>query len=447
MLDSSSSSSAAAGSAATALSASVRANPKLRKRAITALRVLSNAMVDQSLPHDATVVAAPPGAFVGVAAKRMSYDGKFEAIAGVAGAGIGAFQASTVVDAEILRNGAGTTAFVGMQFDAIEAENAKRRSAGNVLESPVTNTTYGSSPTSANVSALLEIKNATGHTINLRSGVRSEPLTFSLKRDDGWQASGLFNRSSQCVLARGLTSKYSSDGCIALPNPAPKGIDLRFRQSFLTGESMPLSNAWEIVPPAGSAVHPLLTPPKGVAVFGNVKVCEDTVSNDGYRVFLGRGLCPLLLRDKTGNCSWSNENQTFAGPGCVYRDVVECACMQHGKAAEPEPEPEPLVMSAQFHFPRRVTTITTQEMFFSAESLKHITTLIITVVSIFVFAVISAVYLEMHTRRARRHLVLETVQSEAATLAGFIQDQNGAWTWTFAPDTNDDDGDWGKVRV
>ena len=63
---------------------------------------------------------------------------------------------------------------------------------------------------------------------------------------------------------------------------------------------MPLSNAWEIVPPAGSAVHPLLTPPKGVAVFGNVKVCEDTVSNDGYRVFLGRGLCPLLLRDKTG---------------------------------------------------------------------------------------------------------------------------------------------------
>ncbi|GHP03564.1 hypothetical protein PPROV_000231900 [Pycnococcus provasolii] len=156
------------------------------------------------------------------------------------------------------------------------------------------------SSTSANVSALLEIKNATGHTINLRSGVRSEPLTFSLKRHDGWQASGLFNRSSQCVVARGLTSKYSSDGCIALPNPAPKGIDLRFRQSFLTGESMPLSNAWEIVPPAGSAVHPLLTPPKGVAVFGNVKVCEDTVSNDGYRVFLGRGLCPLLLRDKTG---------------------------------------------------------------------------------------------------------------------------------------------------
>jgi hypothetical protein len=186
----------------------------------------------------------------------------------------------------------------------------------------------------------------------------STPLLFTLPpaalREGGADAAA-------CAWYDEAARSYTTDGCFALPSPAPPGHVLSFAAGFdlaaAPAGAAALAAAWSIAGPLadGCAVRFLDCTNDTVARTERLVLDEDDGASAAFgcggsraavlRAFTGRG---CGLRDDAGNasaCAWSVLTQSFTGPSCAPAPATRCACV-HATDFAPAPRPRIPVCSA-----------------------------------------------------------------------------------------------------
>ncbi|KAK3237605.1 hypothetical protein CYMTET_52336 [Cymbomonas tetramitiformis] len=119
--------------------------------------------------------------------------------------------------------------------------------------------------------------------------------------------------------------EYSDAGCVALPNPAPPGAGLYWRESnisVLTGLAKEveggdgLQRSWGFWNTTQMA--------HCVEDWGAVHV-EYHGADAGHRKYIGDS-CEVVSEGNTLDCWWVWTRARFEGPGCVHAPTQECLC-------------------------------------------------------------------------------------------------------------------------
>lgn len=150
--------------------------------------------------------------------------------------------------------------------------------------------------------------------------------------------------ASACKWWDAGAGRYSSSGCVSLPNPSPLGAVLFFPQNLETPNDASLSDAWAISgPPADNCASLVLDcslPDGPRSVFPDPSdplnvpaVACPPSGTPALRVFTG-ARCSLVARGAAAGdastspgCVWDARRQVFSGGGCsASRNATSCAC-------------------------------------------------------------------------------------------------------------------------
>lgn len=152
----------------------------------------------------------------------------------------------------------------------------------------------------------------------------AEPITFSIPiaaSKPETVATESYKRAA-CTWWDKEAGAYSTEGCVTMPNPAPRGALLRWRNVSnvmalnLTDQTLILDRAWEI----GNAN---LT--SACAEVYDARFMDFEGADEGLRKYAGDG-CALADASSPDSCYWHWPSQTFQGSGCVHATQVECMC-------------------------------------------------------------------------------------------------------------------------
>lgn len=160
------------------------------------------------------------------------------------------------------------------------------------------------------------------------------------------------NSSATCVYWNATLQGYSNVGCIALPNPSPRGVALAFPPNASAPTDAALAGLWtatggvaanclstviDCSSPDWTPQYPDLADPFGYPAI----TCPNISSNPArwtpagslapptppsLRVFSG-ARCALFRPGNAANCYWDATLQVFTGAGCVASVApADCAC-------------------------------------------------------------------------------------------------------------------------
>lgn len=173
------------------------------------------------------------------------------------------------------------------------------------------------------------------------------------------------SRQGQCVFYDEVLEQYSSDGCVALPNPLPPWVTAYFIPGFVANSTLDLARSWRLneTMPAPFGVGPLPTPtlsncneifldcfnatdrnrtiypdPRRPLDYPAVS-CGPNASSRVLRIFQGP-LCPAFRFDQR-DCYWNATLQAFSGSGCVTASATKCACQARHRPLSPIRTPCP----------------------------------------------------------------------------------------------------------
>lgn len=128
------------------------------------------------------------------------------------------------------------------------------------------------------------------------------------------------NDTAACIYRspRANIVSWQRDGCLALPNPRPPGVSLRWKPGFtLTGESV-LADAWLVDnQDAMSGCASQATKLQSAS--------DPYYSYNGYRYFTGES-CKLVDKNNEYGCYWDNSAQAFKGTKCTKDGDQEAKC-------------------------------------------------------------------------------------------------------------------------
>jgi hypothetical protein len=232
--------------------------------------------------------------------------------------------------------------------------------------------------------------------------------------------------------------KYSTQGCIGVPSPAPPGHSLFFVPGFRTKNDSYLAMAWNITGPLvddGScrsalidcndaapgkiypdARNPLTVPAVSCPPRANWTNTSGVPQprEPVLRVFYGTS-CALWRPGNAGNCSWDNVKQAFVGGGCVPSGAAtQCMCRH-------------LTEFASARTPKIATcSLSDMTSLSPGDIVTKLKFLFIVVVVLFAFMNVGAVvafFLDASERR-------KTLAALQAPATGFALAQPGnVWTW------------------
>lgn len=188
-------------------------------------------------------------------------------------------------------------------------------------------------------------------------GLRT-PITFQLLAP-GRNLSSPSGSKAVCQFWDVAAAAFSSAGCVALPDPLPRGLAAQWRANFTANSAADLVLAWELVVVPASAAdnggNSSLTP-GGAAAAAFLAGCEETVLDCRNETQAARfifpdplqplrfpavecgGVAPRVLRvlhgsacaawraDNALRCAWNNTAQAFSGSGCEAQEATFCAC-------------------------------------------------------------------------------------------------------------------------
>ena len=266
----------------------------------------------------------------------------------------------------------------------------------------------------------------------------STPILFTLP---GVSAAGS-NAQAVCSFYNTSSGQYSTQGCIAVPNPQPQNHTLSFVPNVTVPSDASLALAWTLQGPMmetnlcdvlvldcgsdGPCDGPIWG--KSCVIYPNPRSplsvpavsCPANFTALGLaappvmRVFYGEGCA--LWQPNTFNCTWNNTLQAFNGGGCVSpSNVTRCMCRH-------------LTDFAGARAPK-ITTCSLSDMtsFSAADIIKKLKTLFEMVVILFgvmhVGALIGVMQDKAHNVKVLRH-VTDAGMGFQLTLAG-------AWTWNL----------------
>ena len=250
------------------------------------------------------------------------------------------------------------------------------------------------------------------------------------------------NKQAVCSFFNTSSGQYSTQGCIAVPNPQPRNHTLSFVPNVTVPSDASLALAWTLQGPMmetnlcdvlvldcgsnGPCDGPIWG--KSCVIYPNPRSplsvpavsCPANFSALGLaappvmRVYYGEGCA--LWQPNTFNCTWNNTLQAFNGGGCVSpSNVTRCMCRH-------------LTDFAGARAPK-ITTCSLSDMtsFSAADIIKKLKTLFEMVVIMFgvmhVGALIGAMQDKAHNVKVLRH-VTDAGMGFQLTLAG-------AWTWNL----------------
>ncbi|KAK3287781.1 hypothetical protein CYMTET_4735 [Cymbomonas tetramitiformis] len=146
-----------------------------------------------------------------------------------------------------------------------------------------------------------------------------EGITFELALEAG--AAGTFQGTMRCTFWDEGSQAYSTEGCVALPNPAPAGADLDWK-SLVVGDFLwGLGEMWAVgndTMAAGcveeyAALDPVY---EGTDVGLRKYVANKTAGAE----------CQLANTNNPWGCWWVWTQGIFEGPGCVQASELSCLC-------------------------------------------------------------------------------------------------------------------------
>jgi hypothetical protein len=271
----------------------------------------------------------------------------------------------------------------------------------------------------------------------------SVPLTFTLPALANLTAGGV---KTQCRFWDESAGVYATDGCVAIPSPAPRGHNLSWSPGFEAHSDADMVLAWHIegslmdgcdevllnCSDAVASANMTLFPNPGDP-FGTPGVrCNATGAGAApMRVFMGVG-CALIRGDNNVGCAWSNARQAFVGDACVApAGGVQCAC-RHLTDFNGARAPNIPMCSA-----------TELQSLPPGDIVSKLQTLLIIVLSLFACLHAGAAFGLVLDRRQRARVMTRLCTPEC----GFVAldgsfgggNDNICWLWRFALDPLPDD--------
>lgn len=155
------------------------------------------------------------------------------------------------------------------------------------------------------------------------------------------------------------TNSYQTDGCAALPNPVPKGLNVSWPAGLTALNNSAMSALWTATG-AGMCrpgqtqdccnITRLSCAQPGAKVFPDTQrplsmppiACPPGAPPELMLVVFSGPNC--TLQDETRSCYWNATHAAFQGPGCVFTEKTSCACRHltgaAGRRATPPGPPD-----------------------------------------------------------------------------------------------------------
>ncbi|KAK3259985.1 hypothetical protein CYMTET_31041 [Cymbomonas tetramitiformis] len=233
----------------------------------------------------------------------------------------------------------------------------------------------------------------------------------------------------ECRFWNEANASYSTAGCQPLPNPAPAGADLYWRD-WPSGDEVPRSLAalWGVGNRAltdgceevwGAAVEEYNGTDAGVRKYGNLSW------GVGGLQWRAAG-CPLVDGEvnATLKCRWEWRRQVFEGPGCVVAAEQSCLCthLTDFKAV--------LQLDVQNSEPPRLNVLTLSDMTsLTLQDVLRSAVLLAVVCGIIATTVGLGVTCNWQDTAYRQKILESLVKHHGTGVHGFRAAVGGVWTW------------------
>jgi hypothetical protein len=288
----------------------------------------------------------------------------------------------------------------------------------------------------------------------------TEPIEFSLPMTAQTAAEV---SAVSCLYWDEDSQTYSSDGCVAQPNPAPPGVFLYWKAGAAlprdVNGSVLLDEAWALggwaseVDWSSDSNSDWMSSESEMA--GTMlEGCEEVFdayfeeydgADAGLRKFVGDG-CELSRANNTAMCWWDWRRQTFTGSGCVLADTLQCMCthLTDFQAGMNMGTGELKVPDVAVIDPGAMTSLSLADVMASGR--------LLTVVGTLIGAAVTGFILSNFLHNRKRIRILRSLVFTDGRLAKdslwFKELQGGVWTWNLDDEVDpDDEADAGAVQT
>ncbi|KAK3255035.1 hypothetical protein CYMTET_35770 [Cymbomonas tetramitiformis] len=160
----------------------------------------------------------------------------------------------------------------------------------------------------------ISLIDASGQEIQIHG--LEEGISFTLPLENPNSANGSA-APPQCVFWDLGLGRYDGEGCAALPNPRPRGVELIWRTLNASEVGGELNRMWTID-----------------ASSWFVEACNESFDalypeylsmDEGMRKYIGEG-CVAADPDNNASCWWQWDAEAFFGHGCEWDSELHCLC-------------------------------------------------------------------------------------------------------------------------